>query len=247
MKLNIAVIDDLPADRVCVRGMLERYFSDGDWEIHIAEFGSAEDFLQNYRKGAYQIVYLDICMDEISGIELSQRLRTGDMDIEIIFMSSTTDQMINAFPAKPSGYLCKPYTYEQFMQATELALRSFRQEVRSYVVKRSRTEITVPLSEIVSAVADKHTTDLTLISGAVHKCMKPYAEVSADLLKEPCFIECNRGVLINMDYVLMTKEMTNQVTMQGGMIFPIRVRDRRKIGEKLTIYLATKLRGGLDI
>ena len=45
----------------------------------------------------------------------------------------------------------------------------------------------------------------------------------------------------------MTKEMTNQVTMQGGMIYPIRVRDRREIGEKLTIYLATKLRGGLDI
>ena len=247
MKLNIAVVDDLPEDRRFVIDMLNRFFSADKWDIHISEYKSAEDFLQSYRKGAFQIVFLDIYLGKIDGIELSNRLRTADSDIEIIFMSSTTDQMINAFPSKPSGYLYKPYTYEQFTQAVGLALKGILREVRYYTVKLSRTEINVPFSDILSAVADKHTTDIKLISGIIHKCMKSYAEVSEELLKEPCFTECNRGVIINMDYVLLTKEMETKVTLQDGTSYPVRFRDRKEIASRLTVYLATKLRGGLNV
>ena len=247
MELNIAVVDDLPEDRDCIKGMLKQYFSADEWTVSIMEYDSAEQFLQTYRKGAFHIIFLDIYMSVIGGIELSKRVRTGDANIEIIFMSSTIDQMIHAFPVKPAGNLYKPYTYEQFTEAIENALKSFKTDVKSYTMKLSRAELTIPISEIMSAVANKHTTDIKLISGTVHKCMKPYAEVSAELLKEPCFIECNRGVLINMDYVLLTKEMDSTVTMQGGTAYPIRFRDRKEISTHLTVYLATKLRGGLNI
>ena len=247
MELNIAVVDDLPDDRRTMTEMLNRYFYGDKNGVHITEYASAEDFLQIYKKGAFQIVFLDIYLGGIGGIELSQRLRTGDPEIEIIFMSSTVDQMINAFPVKPSGYLYKPYTYEKFSQAVGLALKSFSREIKTYTIKLPKAEISVPFSEIMSAVADKHTSDITLISGIVHKCMKPYAEVSADLLKESCFIECNRGVVINMDYVLLTKEMESKVTLQGGMSFPVRHRDRKDIASRLTVYLATKLKGGLNV
>ena len=247
MKLNIAVVDDLASDREYLLTMLNKYFASDEWRISITEFDSAENFLQNYRKGTFHIIFLDIYMKEINGIELSKRLRLGDLGIEIIFISSTTDQMINTFPSKPSGYLCKPYTFDKFKQAIESALRSFKKEVKSYTVKLPRAEVNVPISDILSAVADKHSTDIMLISGTSHKCIKPYTEVSNELLNESCFIECNRGVLINMDYVMMTKDMESKVTLQGGIVYPIRFRDRKDIAGRLTVYLATKLRGGLDI
>ena len=247
MELNIAIVDDLRDDRNCVRNMLEQYFSTDKCTIRITEYDSAVHFLQTYRKGAFHIIFLDIYMDEIGGIELSKRIRTGDANIEIIFMSSTVDQMIHAFPVKPAGYLYKPYTYKQFNEAVENAMQSFQNDVKSYTIKLSRAEITIPISEIMSVVANKHTTNINLISETVHKCIKPYSEVRAELLKETCFIECNRGILINMDYVLLTKEMENTVTMQGGTAYPIRVRDRKNISAKLTVYLATKLKGGLNI
>jgi len=86
MELNIAVVDDLPEDRDCIKGMLEQYFSADEWTVSITEYDSAEQFLQTYRKGAFHIIFLDIYMGEIGGIELSKRVRTGDANIEIMYI-----------------------------------------------------------------------------------------------------------------------------------------------------------------
>ena len=248
MELNIAIVDDQQFDRDRIRNMLHRYFTaDVSWKVTITEFDSAENFLRTYRKGAYHIVFVDIFMGEIGGIELSKRLRTGDENIEIIFMSSTTELMIDTFCVKPASYLYKPFTYEKFSEDMKRTLRSFKKEVRLFTIRLSKTEIAVPMGEIVSAVSDKHSTDIKLLSGMVYRCMSPYSKVSTELLSEQNFIECNRGIIINMDYVIMLKNTDSDVTMQDNTSYPIRYRDRRAIIGQITRYIATNLKGGINI
>ncbi len=67
MEINIAVVDDLEIDCRHIEECIERYFSDRQSvTVRTARFRCSEDFLKVYRKGIVQIIFLDICMDEIN-------------------------------------------------------------------------------------------------------------------------------------------------------------------------------------
>ena len=85
MDLNIAVVDDLKFDCEHIEGYIERYFSDRkNKPVRIGRYCNAENFLKTYLKGEYQIIFLDICMGEMNGLELAGRIRKCDNDIRII-------------------------------------------------------------------------------------------------------------------------------------------------------------------
>ena len=69
-------------------------------------FSSAEDFLKAYRKGDFEVIFLDVCMGEMDGLALAEQLRIADREIGIIFMSTTRDFVFQSFPFQPKGYLC---------------------------------------------------------------------------------------------------------------------------------------------
>ena len=72
MELNIAVVDDLEFDCKRNEDCIEQFFSARQsMTIHTARYRCSEDFLKIYRRGIFQIVFLDICMGEISGLDLA--------------------------------------------------------------------------------------------------------------------------------------------------------------------------------
>ena len=128
MRLNIAVIDDLEQDRRDILEYTDKFFKGCSITVRTAQFQNAEDFLKTYRKGEFQIVFLDICMGEMTGLDLADRIRKGDRDISIIFMSTTRDFVFKSFPFQPKGYLCKPFEYAAFTEVMERTLSDFSAE-----------------------------------------------------------------------------------------------------------------------
>ena len=111
MNLKIAVIDDLENDCKRIEEYIERYFSDHRSKpVHVGRYYNAEDFLKTYRKGDYQIMFLDICMGEMNGLELAGRIRKCDNDIRIIFMSTTREFVFQSFAAVPERPFQRPQT-----------------------------------------------------------------------------------------------------------------------------------------
>ena len=78
MDLNIAVVDDLEIDCERIEKCIEKYFLDRHKTANVVRYYNAEDFLKAYRKGEYQIMFLDVIMGEMNGLELAKRLRNGE-------------------------------------------------------------------------------------------------------------------------------------------------------------------------
>ena len=93
MDLNIAVVDDLEIDCERIEKCTQQYFLDQHKTADVVRYYNAEDFLKAYRKGEYQIMFLDVIMDEMNGLELAKRLRNGDRNrfaLEILPASATS-------------------------------------------------------------------------------------------------------------------------------------------------------------
>lgn len=241
MQLGIAVVDDLEVDCKHIEDYIDRYFAERrTTSVKVTRFRSAEAFLKGYLKGGFQIIFLDICMGEISGLELAKRLRTGDKEIHIVFMSSTRDFVFETFPVMPQGYLCKPFEYPAFAEIMDRILAFYTLKEKVITLRLPRTEVTVGVSEIVSVTSNDHLSEVQLITGMTYSCRMPFKEFEKALENEPCFLICNRGVLVNMDYAVKAKD--GKIVMQNGMEFPIRQRDCKSITAIFTKYTTDRLR-----
>ena len=121
--------------------MTKRYFTESNiFEPVITEYLNADDFLKDYTKGTFKIVFIDICMEGMNGIELSQRIRRNDKDIIIIFISTTTEFVFQTFKAVPHGYLCKSYSFKEFSETMDRAVEKFSYQPHELTVKVPRNE-----------------------------------------------------------------------------------------------------------
>ena len=241
MHLSIAVVDDMEFDCKHIEGFIDRYFSDRrNQTIRVSRFGNSEAFLKEYLKGGFQIIFLDICMGEISGLELAKRLRAGDREIHIVFMSSTRDFVFETFPVMPQGYLCKPFEYPAFAEIMDRILASYSLKEKTIQLKLPRSEVVIPISEIISVTANDHLSEVQLITGVTHSCRMLFKEFETALENEPNILICNRGILVNMDYAVKAKD--GMIEMQNGTKFPIRRRDSKSITAIFTKYTAERMR-----
>ena len=61
-----------------------------------------------YEPGHSDLVFLDICMGDVNGIELARHLRAVDEKVLIVFLTTSSEYAFDAFPIHPFDYLMKP-------------------------------------------------------------------------------------------------------------------------------------------
>src|SRR5690606_28778938 len=98
--------------------------------------GSGEEGLRIVSAAAPEVIFLDIRMGGMSGLEILQRLRTVDPRAVVILMTAygTTQTAIEAMKFGAFDYLMKPFDVQKVVQLTESARKARRglKEVQSY-------------------------------------------------------------------------------------------------------------------
>lgn len=113
MKYCIVVVDDEEICRHQLKNMLARYSAEEGIETEVRFYDKPLAFLQNYRSDA-DIVFVDIKMPGMDGMQLAESLRAADKETAIIFTTSFLRYAIEGYAVQASGYLLKPLEYEQF-------------------------------------------------------------------------------------------------------------------------------------
>ena len=146
MELNILLVDDLETDRQLLTDCIEAFFEGRSKDtIHIDCYTSAEEALPAFKAGAYQMAFLDICMDEMNGIELARQIRAQDKDLLIVFQTTSREYAFDAFPIHPFDYLIKPYDERALTHTLKEAMRVIRAADPEIQVTSARESYDVPL------------------------------------------------------------------------------------------------------
>ena len=93
--------------------------------VKIAEFASGEDFF--LAEENFQLVFLDVQMGGIDGIETARRLRREQKSSLLIFVTALKDYVFQAFDVSAFHYLLKPIDDDQFSQIFDRAVKSIEQ------------------------------------------------------------------------------------------------------------------------
>ena len=119
MKLRCIIIDDEPL----AIDLLRSYVEQTPYLDLVATFESPLVAMETLRTGNIQVLYLDINMPQISGLEFSKTLPAS---IRVIFTTAYEQYAIEGFRLNALDYLLKPISYTEFLQASNKAMEWFK-------------------------------------------------------------------------------------------------------------------------
>ncbi len=239
--MKIAIVDDEKIYTDKIASLCHDFETQGCDSIETSCFVSGKAFLDSFQAGVYQVVFMDIIMEGINGIETARRLREKDHACFLVFLTSTSDFMPEAFSFHAYDYIVKPFTSQRVFQLLS-DVKKHLPELPYIEIISNRQSISLLLSEIISVVSNAHYLNIHTNDGR-HLRTRMTLGTFLHLTKNaPCFLSINRGVLVNADYVdTIDKE---SCIMTDGTSFPIRVRDSKKLKTALLQYHFTILREG---
>ena len=113
--MNIAICDDEQVFINNLKTSLDKVSFKFDINLNIDIFHSGEEFIENFTRKSkqYDLIFLDILMKKLNGIETAREIRTLDTDVPIVFLTSTSEFAILGYEVQALNYLLKPINYEK--------------------------------------------------------------------------------------------------------------------------------------
>lgn len=121
--LRIGICDDVYDARLVLRSALERILERRHVEGRFFEFSSGEGLLRwlESHAGELDLVFLDMEMGELDGMETARRLRALDVGLQLVFVTGYADHVFDGYSVGALGYLLKPPGAEQLEEVLDRA------------------------------------------------------------------------------------------------------------------------------
>lgn len=231
--LQIAMVDDIGSDREWLKGKLEAYLRAQHIHYALSAFASGEEFLSALPEHWFDIVFMDIYMDGITGLEAAQALRAKDQDCKLIFLTSSEDFMRQGFSLNSAHYLIKPVKDEDFLQAMENCRIKRECQVPYLTVVSERMPIQIDTLDILYIDIQNRAVYIHTKDGSL-PASRNFSKATEQLLSDKRFLLCNKGLLVNMDYIAAL-EGYDFVLVNGDRL-PIAPRRKKELAENYHRY-----------
>ena len=229
--MDIAVVDDERAIREHICGLVEEQQP----ESRIEAYATGEELLASGKR--FDIVFLDIQMEGMNGIEAARSLRERREDTVLVFVTGIKDYVFDAFDLYAFQYLLKPIDEDKFAEVLERAVReAARKKARRVLFIKSRN-LTLDQSDIlyIESRAKKveiHTVRQTVeIYGAMDELEGQLGDG---------FYRCHRAYIVNMDCI--TEYDSESITLTNGDRVYL---TKKKYGEFVKAYMWHLQNGGV--
>lgn len=121
--LKICVLEDEAAQMERMKAYLQKFQSEhADFEYVLDAYKNAFDLLEHYKRDV-DLLFLDIRVPDMSGMEVAHRIREADQNVMIIFVTNLTQYAIEGYSVNAFDYILKPLAYNSFSSKLERALR----------------------------------------------------------------------------------------------------------------------------
>lgn len=186
-------------------------------DYEITAFAAGTDFMAAYADGArYDLLLLDIVMDELNGMELARKLRGQGSDTAIVFITSNPDYAIQGYDVGALHYLMKPLDGQ--MLGKVIAADYKRRFSRSYLVVKSGTQnLRLLLKDIICLETVGKRVKITTLDGEFETAAK-LTDLLEHLPREE-FYRCHIGYVVNLTNI-KTLSRTEAVAV-GGKVIPV--------------------------
>lgn len=207
--IEIAVCDD----EAVIREQIQQFITQRVTDCHIEAYAAGEDLLAADKK--FDLVFLDIQMDGLNGMDTARALRQRDQGMLLIFITGLKDYVFESFDVAAFHYLLKPIAEEKMGEVLERALEEIKkrkpQEKRQLLIQTRNRSVNLDQNKILYLESRGKKVEIHVPGETV----EVYASIGK--LEEQLgnnFYRCHRGYLVNLAHI--AEYRTDRIRLSNG-------------------------------
>lgn len=168
-------------------------------DFEIREYSSGEELLRESPPEEPDILFLDIEMDKMNGMEAAKELRRRHKNTVLIFVTAYPDFVFQGYEVHALHYILKPYEEEKIRKVLRMALEELDSLKEQYYVARQKSGVMkLPLSKVHYFKSDRKKVR-AVMDGKAEEFYGSLSEMDTEL--PSYFIRCHNRYLVNLNYV----------------------------------------------
>ena len=237
--LLIAVCDDIPIECADIAKQIETILKQSNTDFMIKKFFGGLELIQS--RESFDIIFLDIKMPNINGMELAKQIRKQGRQSLIIFITSASEYVFDAFDVEAFQYLLKPIQTDKLKNVLEKATKKMQIDanIDFLMISANRQIQKVLLKDIlyiesIGRIAKIHCNNGTL---------ETYEQIGIleDKLSDKFFFRCHKCFLVNLNFVDAFNK--TEVRLENGEKIMLAKRRYEDFQKAILSYM--KIKGGI--
>lgn len=201
MEYKIAIVEDERKEIERLVQLINGHEVSKDCTFEISTFNNASTFLRDFR-AEYDLIFFDIQMPGINGMEAAEQIRKVDDKVVIVFVTQMIQYAVEGYNVRAFDFIVKPINRGSFSIKFDRILRMLEKnrDDRSVVVKNKDGYRQLKTHDILYVESNNHnlcyhmvTDENIVVRGAMTEAEK--------LLAEYHFYRCNSCYLVNLKHV----------------------------------------------
>lgn len=237
--LKIAICDDEKLYCENIRQIISEYCTKRNIEFQVELFKSGNDFvLLENSINQFNIVYLDVNMNGLDGIETAEIIRYWSQDIFIVFITAFINYTLEGYKVEAIRYILKNNTLRENIYESLNAVfekMQFSNHIYEFIFKEGLRKLSP--RQIILIESNLHVLRFQVI---VRSEIKKYTmiaklnDIQKKLIEENVFVRIHQSYLVNLKYV---KDISNyQAILWNDDVLPISRPRYKDVKESFLLY-----------
>lgn len=210
---RIAIVEDEDDAAASLKDYLDRYSTEKNESFSVERFSNAIDF--EVCTQHFDLVFMDIQMPGINGLEAAESLRTHDSEAVLIFVTNLAQYAVRGYEVDALDFLVKPVAYSTFRVRMDKAVRRMRANIKQTVAIGGRGEMrVVDVSDIEYVEVNRHDLSYHLVDESEPSVVYGSLKAAEEELPESSFVRISNSCLVNMNHIRQVKG--DSIRMRGG-------------------------------
>ena len=230
--LKIALLDDDKTALLISKGAIESFFQEKNIAISLDAFSSPVNFLAMAKEENYRLVFLDIDMPEINGLEVGKKLKEFNPQTDIIYLSQREDLVFDTLVLHPFGFIRKSKIIQDFANVLELFVNTAlnANSGNKKITFSTKTEtMSADIDNVMYIEGNRNYQTFYLKDGSSFDARVLMGDLE-EKLKDQGFIRIHKGYLVN--YLYIRQIGNNEVNLTNNKSLPMSNKRKEEIMEK---------------
>ena len=216
--LKIAICDDMPDFLEQTKILAENWSKKPD-NMTISLFSDGDALVESHTADPFDIIFLDVVMPLVNGIDTAAEIRAHDNNVKIIFLTFSKEFAYESYAVKANDYLLKPVDSAKFYAALDACYTDILEHEKCLTIRSTSGVHRINLQSIEYIEAQGKQVLFSLTDGRIIEAIEPFYTYESQLFLNDGFFKCHRSYLVNL-YKLSTYAQ-NEITMRSGCRIPI--------------------------
>lgn len=234
--ITVAVCDDSMAIVKAMQEHLKEYGKETNHELRIFTFTSGEELLENY-SCKYDILFLDIKMTGVTGIQVAQKIREQDKKVIIIFLTSLIQYAVDGYKVNAANYIIKPLKKKRLMMEMDHWISELEQKEEPFITIHNDSGTYKILLKTISYIETFNRNILIHSSQGNILCYWKMKEIE-EKISQYGFSRNHSSFLVNLFYVENIEK--SDIKLVTGELLPIGKSKKKEFMQKLALYWGTQ-------